>query len=205
MVYCGIVFEPGASGLPYYCTPPVCDPAVIGALAVWWQHKKPTSGLAMMYLWQDRRKSYATRVDILPGVLLRSQGRRSYEDFRVLKQKTKTKNKIRSGVRGPSYYCAPLVCVPAVIRVLAGWHPNQKLKGECSSSYGCVFQKGRKCFVLFFFCFFYMRVRMPSSSRSIAGVPSGRALPGFPITAHHLCAFFSDVIVRVNQWCRGVP
>jgi len=25
--------------------------------------------------------------------------------------------------------------------------------------------------------------------RSIAGVPSGRALPGFPLTAHHLCAF----------------
>jgi len=29
-------------------------------------------------------------------------------------------------------------------------------------------------------------VRMPLSSRSIAGVPSSRALPGFPITAHHL-------------------
>jgi len=25
--------------------------------------------------------------------------------------------------------------------------------------------------------------------RSIVGVPSDRALPGFPITAHHLCAF----------------
>jgi len=32
---CGITFEPGASGLPYYCTPPVCLPGVIGALAVW--------------------------------------------------------------------------------------------------------------------------------------------------------------------------
>jgi len=30
---------------------------------------------------------------------------------------------------------------------------------------------------------------MPSSPRSIAGVPSGQALLGFPITAHHLCAF----------------
>jgi len=27
-------FEPGDSGLPYYCTPPVCVPDVIGALAV---------------------------------------------------------------------------------------------------------------------------------------------------------------------------
>jgi len=26
------------SGLPYYCTPLVCVPAVIGALAVWWQN-----------------------------------------------------------------------------------------------------------------------------------------------------------------------
>jgi len=25
-VYCGSAFEPGASRLPYYCTPPVCVP-----------------------------------------------------------------------------------------------------------------------------------------------------------------------------------
>jgi len=36
-VHCGSAFEPGASGLPYYCTPPVCVPDVIGALAVWRQ------------------------------------------------------------------------------------------------------------------------------------------------------------------------
>jgi len=35
----------------------------------------------------------------------------------------------------------------------------------------------------------YMYVRMASSSRSIAEVPSGWALLGFPITAHHLCVF----------------
>jgi len=34
-VLCGSAFEPGGSGLPYYCTPPVCVPAVLGALAVW--------------------------------------------------------------------------------------------------------------------------------------------------------------------------
>ena len=33
--------------------------------------------------------------------------------------------------------------------------------------------------------FVYMCVRMPLSVRSIAGVPSGWALLGFPITAHH--------------------
>ena len=39
-VHCRSVFEPGGSGLPYYCTPPVCVPAVLGALAVWRFSKK---------------------------------------------------------------------------------------------------------------------------------------------------------------------
>ena len=46
-VHCGRAFELVASGLPYYCTPPVCVPDVIGALAVWWQNitnKGPHSG-----------------------------------------------------------------------------------------------------------------------------------------------------------------
>jgi len=34
-VHCGSAFEPGAYGLHYYCTPPVCVPDAIGALAVW--------------------------------------------------------------------------------------------------------------------------------------------------------------------------
>jgi len=34
-VHYGGVFETGASGLPYYCTPPVCVPDVLGALTVW--------------------------------------------------------------------------------------------------------------------------------------------------------------------------
>jgi len=37
-VYCGSALGPGASGLPYYCTPLVCVPAVIGVLAVWRQN-----------------------------------------------------------------------------------------------------------------------------------------------------------------------
>jgi len=32
---CGSAFEPGGSGLPYYCAPPLCVLAVLGALAVW--------------------------------------------------------------------------------------------------------------------------------------------------------------------------
>ena len=41
-VYCGSAFEPGSSGLPYYCTPPVCVPAVLGALTVWRKNNKMT-------------------------------------------------------------------------------------------------------------------------------------------------------------------
>ena len=33
-------FEPGAFGLPYSCTPPMCVPDVLGALAVWRHTKK---------------------------------------------------------------------------------------------------------------------------------------------------------------------
>jgi len=32
-------FQPGASGLLCYCTPPVCVPAAMGALAAWRQNK----------------------------------------------------------------------------------------------------------------------------------------------------------------------
>jgi hypothetical protein len=39
-VHCGSTFEPGASRLSYYCTPPVCIPDVLGALAVWRHTKK---------------------------------------------------------------------------------------------------------------------------------------------------------------------
>ena len=39
-VHCGSALESGASGLPYYCSPPVCSPTVFGALAVWWYNIK---------------------------------------------------------------------------------------------------------------------------------------------------------------------
>ena len=40
MVHCGSAFEPGASGLRYYCTPPVCIPDVIRGVAVWRHNNK---------------------------------------------------------------------------------------------------------------------------------------------------------------------
>jgi len=66
---------------------------------------------------------------------------------------------------------------------------NTKLiavSGVCCSSMLRIYE-----FVFCSICilFVYMCVRMLLSSRSVVGVPSGRALPGFPITAHHLCAF----------------
>ena len=42
-VHCGSAFEPGASGLPYYCTSPVCVPDVIGGVAAKQQQKKMCS------------------------------------------------------------------------------------------------------------------------------------------------------------------
>jgi len=36
----GSAFEPGTSGLPYCCTPPVCVPAEIGELPVWRHNQK---------------------------------------------------------------------------------------------------------------------------------------------------------------------
>jgi len=38
--YCGSALGPGASGLPYYCTPPVCIPDVIRGVAVWRHNNK---------------------------------------------------------------------------------------------------------------------------------------------------------------------
>jgi len=42
-VHCGSALGPGASGLPYYCAPRVCIPAVLEGLAVW-RHNKPKTG-----------------------------------------------------------------------------------------------------------------------------------------------------------------
>jgi len=44
---------------------------------------------------------------------------------------------------------------------------------------------------------FHMCVRMPLSSRSIAEVPSSRALPDYPITEHNMCAFCNGLAVSV--------
>jgi len=59
----------------------------------------------------------------------------------------------------------------------------------CERAYGDVACLWMCVLFNFFFVCLHVCVRMPLSLRSITGVPSSRALPGFPITAHHLCAF----------------
>ena len=47
-VDCGSALGPGASGLPYYYSPHVCVPDIIGGLAVWRHNKPKTKNL---FLW----------------------------------------------------------------------------------------------------------------------------------------------------------
>jgi len=42
-VHCRSALGSGAAGLPYYYTPPVCVPAVLGGLAVWRHTNKKTN------------------------------------------------------------------------------------------------------------------------------------------------------------------
>ena len=157
---CGSAFEPGASGLPFYCTPPVCVPAVIGALAVWWQNmKNKISGVCSL--------SMFVFFDVCFVLFL--------------------------------FYLTTCVCVCHYCsnwRANCWWHNNNKkidtelyaVSGVCCSSMlhvcGCLFGAISSSLLSVYMC-----VRMPLSSRSIAEVPLSRALLGFPITAHHLCAF----------------
>jgi len=60
--------------------------------------------------------------------------------------------------------------------------------------YGCVFCSTSLLSV-------YMCVRIPLSSRSIAGVSSSRALSGFP--SNRLCAFLIDGCVATKQQKNG--
>jgi len=98
--HCGSAFEPGASGLPYYCTPPVYVPAVIGALPVWRHNPKKKK--------IDRLHAHTTiHTNIRHELRECLRARR----FRAI------------------FFAAPLsVCVPAVIGAIVVWIQNQKKK-----------------------------------------------------------------------------
>ena len=108
----------GSSGLPSYCTPLVCVPYVLGALAVWRQNIKRKIFLLWCCVFVDVCfVLFLLCFYICVCVCLHIQG------------PLRECHSIRSGDRGPSYYCAPLVCVPAVIGVPAVWqHYKPKTK-----------------------------------------------------------------------------
>jgi len=105
---CGSAFEAGASGLPYYCTPPVCVPDVLGALGVWRQNNKKKSCCKCRSICVDsnpkKKKVFqgtfpagsmfretvcaSALVWSLPGGELPSKHRRRSIFFRVLFQQT---------------------------------------------------------------------------------------------------------------------
>jgi len=64
--------------------------------------------------------------------------------------------------------------------------------------YECVF-----CSIPLLFA--YMCIRMTSSPRSIAGVPSGRALPGYPITACTPLVLIPAVLEGLAVWRHNKP
>ena len=64
--------------------------------------------------------------------------------------------------------------------------------------YECVFSS---CLIPLLFAYMCMRMAQASSPMSIAVVPSGRALPGYPITAHHMYVF---LVYLQDWWCVGI-
>ena len=99
MVHCGSAFEPGASGLPYYCTPPVCGPDVIGALAVWRQITKNNSHTNALLHTNTPLQNNIHASKVHCGSAYRF---------------------VPGASRSP-YYCAPLVCVLNFLGGLAVW------------------------------------------------------------------------------------
>ena len=99
MVHCGSAFEPGASGLPYYCTPPVCGPDVIGALAVWRQITKNNSHTNALLHTNTPLQNNIHASKVHCGSAYRF---------------------VPGASRSP-YYCAPLACVLNFSRGLVVW------------------------------------------------------------------------------------
>ena len=104
-VHCGGALGPGASGLPYYCTPPVTVPDVIGGLVVWWHNntQKKKSPNQRTWLVPSPRPIAGVpfkSVGILrTTLLLRTTSMHSWCNWRVscvaaFQTKTKTKNRL---------------------------------------------------------------------------------------------------------------
>jgi len=83
-VHCGSAFEPGAPRLPYYFTPPVCVPAVMGGLAMWRHNNKQNQtsggGVPFVGLQEEQRGPSG----YTPRSLLHYHGGRRSDGFQVL-------------------------------------------------------------------------------------------------------------------------
>ena len=114
--HCGSAFEPGASGLPYYCTT-ICVHSCCTFSASCVDPKPTKKGKK-----QDNKPVSSSRA--LPDYPITEPtvcvpdvvGTLAAWWQNTQEKKPKT---IRSGVRGSPSYRAPLVCVPAVIGLLA--------------------------------------------------------------------------------------
>ena len=137
-VHCRSVFEPGCSGLPYYCTPPVCVPAVLGALAVWRFSKKKkikcnidSFSVCVLFLY----------IACLWICVLFIQFESSFVCIfaiaYIFKSKVYCGRAFRFGRALPGYPNTAQhfnVCVPVVLGLLSVWrHNNLKLKTKTTS------------------------------------------------------------------------
>ena len=99
---------------------------------------------------------------------------------------------IRPGTSGLPHYCAPLVCVPAVLGLLAVWWDN-KLKPKnldgvilFKNKHSTTQKKEWAELNWRIFGFYRKGNKNKKTTRRRQGKPSGRVLPGFPMTVHHL-------------------
>ena len=93
---------------------------------------------------------------------------------------------IRSGASGLPYYCTPLVCISAVIELLAVWrHDKPQAKTQIFAFVWCLFLV---ClYICVCECLLQNNIHV-SEVHCGSAVRFGQALPRYLITAHHLYA-----------------
>ena len=116
VVHCGSAFEPGASGLPYYCTS-ICVRFGCTRLASCVDSTpKNKTELNSTELHHCRERSFQSKTN--------KQHSCVWGPLRECRS-------IRSGASGLPYYCTPLVCISAVIGLLTVWrHYKTKPKNH---------------------------------------------------------------------------
>jgi len=145
------VLRPGASGLPYYCTPPVTISAVLGVSAVKQakEPKKKTGVLRIVGVFPLARSWWNPGTGTIPQYQFKKPKQHTvthpccvftYVCFILFlcclftcvcvcfKFKVHCGSALGPGASGLSYYCTPPVTIPDVIGGLAVWRHNNKNK-----------------------------------------------------------------------------